>query len=480
MVNQKIIDYLKKQKKHGYDEEELRNMSIRHGFDKKEVNEALNHMNSPKIVQQPKKVEYPEPEPVQEQQPEPVSEKNPEDDLHDLKSEPSPKVHIPYKAIISAVVVLVIAGIGYAYFFVPFCGNGSIQPGESVQNCCLDIGCPGDQTCEQTGCADPICQECQYIENYVCVDYECCNDTACQGSMECENNVCVNITCGECEYLENNTCMKHECCSDDDCNETTVCIDNKCKTPGECGECEYLENNTCISYACCEDEDCDDDNASTDDRCLNPGELFSLCKNTQKPSCDRDSDCDDDNASTMDVCMGGIYCSSILITGCKNNDGYCPDSCEYDEDNDCEQEMVECTGINCFIDEAEDDCSPANLTYTFSTEDDGIIYDTEAYYELRGLEGDDCLFYTLYLDVDLTYTDDLIQEKLAQNMTQQEIDDEVDQLEDDYEDDYEDKDKLCEYPINQLVDVLRDMRDDDYMVPAYEEDNYDCTGSMYD
>lgn len=489
MVNQEIIDYLNKQKKHGYNDEELRNMSIRRGYDSGEIDEALNHMNSPQPVKQPEKVEYPTPEPVQEQspdpepepveEPEPVQETHKEEPIHGLKSKPLPRFNIPYKTIITTIVLLVLAGAGYAYFFVPLCGNGAIEMGETVETCCLDIGCPGDLICEETGCVDPVCGECQYLESYVCVDHECCNDSECQDFMECDNNVCVNITCGECEYLVNSTCMKYECCTDEDCNGTESCINNKCITLEECGECQYLENYTCKSYVCCENEYCEDSNPTTIDICVNPGTVNASCTNTERPSCQRDEDCDDNNASTMDICMGGSYCSAILITDCKDNDGHCPELCDYTDDNDCEKGKVECSGINCFIGEVEDDCNPANLTYDFTTERDGIIYDTEAYYELRGLEGDDCLFYTSYLDVDLTYSDNLTQTKLAQNMTQQEIEDEIDDLEDDFEDDYEGKDKLCEYPIDDLVDVLRDMKDDDYTVPADEEDDYDCTGSIY-
>ncbi|MBW2984508.1 hypothetical protein KY361_05305 [Candidatus Woesearchaeota archaeon] len=483
MVNQEIIDYLKKQKKRGYDDEEIRNMSIRRGYDPGEIDEALDHMNAPEPVKQPEKVEYPEPvpepkpEPVEE--PEPVKE-NPQEELSPyLEPDPLPKFPIHYTAITSFIVLLVLGGAGFFFFTMPVCGNGAIERGETIETCCLDAGCLGDQICEESGCVDPICGECQYLEAHSCVNYECCDDSACADSMKCENNVCIDITCGECEYAANYTCMKYECCTDEDCNGTEDCVNNKCIIPPECGACQYLENYTCKSYVCCENEYCEDSNPATIDICVNPGTVNASCTNTERPSCQRDEDCDDNNASTMDICMGGTYCSSIPITYCKDNDGYCPESCDYSDDNDCEKERVECSGINCFIEEAEDDCNPANLTYAFTTERDGIIYDTEAYYELRGLEGDDCLFYTFYLDVDLTYSDDLIQTKLAQNMTQQEIDNEIDDLEDDYEDDYEDKDKLCEYPIDDLVDVLRDMRDDDYMVPDDEEDDYDCTGSIY-
>jgi hypothetical protein len=465
MVNEKIVDYLKKRKKHGYKEEEIRNMAIRRGYDPKEIDEAFDHLGSPEPVKHPKEAEYPEPEKVEEEpefeplepyhaepedepkheQEKPAEHEQFEEHQHispeEAGLEPDPikfPKHIP---IIIFTVLIIISGVAAFIFLRPVCGNGTIEIGETAETCCVDAGCLGQQTCDGNICLDPICGSCQYMEMHSCIDYECCNDT--------------------------------------DCNGTEECIDNKCIIPQDCGECQYLENETCKSYVCCEDEYCSDSNPTTNDICLNPGTLNASCANIEKDPCQTDEDCDDGNASTIDICMGGLYCSTILVTECKDGDGACPELCDYTDDNDCEKGKVVCTGINCFIAEAEDDCNPANLTYSFSTIRSGIEYETTAYYELRGMEGNDCLFYTLYLDVDLDYTNDLIQTKLAQNMTIQEIDDEIDDLEDDFEDDYEDKDKLCEYPIDDLVDVLEDMKDDDYMVPDDEDDDYDCVGSFY-
>jgi hypothetical protein len=490
MVNEKIIDYLNKKKAHGYKEEEVRNMAIRHGFDSKEIDEAFDHLSSPEPVKQPEKVEYPSPE--LEPTPEHVQEKPIE---HELKHEtfeehkhispeeaglePDPlkfPKHIP----ITIFTILIIIGAVAAFVFLrPVCGNGAIEMGETAETCCIDAGCLGDQTCDGNICLDPICGECQYIDMHSCINYECCNKSACPDSKICENNVCIDIPCGECAYAVNYTCVNYECCNDTDCNSTQVCTDNKCIIPQECGECGYLENETCESYVCCEDEYCDDSNPTTSDICLNPGTMNASCTNIEKQSCQTDEECDDGNASTIDICMGGTYCSIILVTECKDGDGACPALCDYTDDNDCERGKVQCTGINCFINQVEDDCNPSNLTYKFSTVDSGIEYDFEAYYELRGMEGNDCLFYTLYIDVDLDYTSTLVQQKLDANMTMQQIEDEIDDLEDDLEDDYEGMDKLCEYPLDDLEDVLRDMKDDDYLVPSYEDSRYDCVGSFY-
>ncbi len=487
MVNQDIIHYLSRQRKYKYTNEQLRDMCIRRGYDKEEIDEALNYSSSPKKVQQPKEEDYPEPEPIQHNIPEIVPEpkeedsepkaksNSPEEELHDLPSGESPKPH-RHMGWIPIVIVLIIAAGGYAYFFVPLCGNGAIDLGETVENCCLDIGCPGEQSCQENACIDPTCGECQYIVSHKCEDYECCSNSACQDSMKCENHICAQITCGECEYAANYTCVKNESCTAESRNSTGQYSNNTT----QCGECQYLKNNTCKPYLCCDDDYCDDHNPSTIDICLKPGTLNASCVNTPRQTCQKDSDCDDGNASTKDICIGGTYCSTIVITECKDNDGCCPELCTYFDDNDCRQEMRQCSGINSFMDEAEDDCSLANLTYSFSAEKDGLVYDFDAYYELRGLdENDDCLFYTKYINVKLDYTYNLTQTKLAQNMTQLEIDDEIDDLEDDFEHDYEGKYKICRYPIDDLLDVLQAMKDDDYLVPADEEDDYDCDGSFY-
>jgi len=62
----------------------------------------------------------------------------------------------------------------------------------------------------------------------------------------------------------------------------------------------------------------------------------------QIDQCATNIDCNDNNVSTDDLCSGTPQlCSNILIASCINNDGYCPSGCTSDDDDDCEEMMVE-------------------------------------------------------------------------------------------------------------------------------------------
>ncbi len=97
------------------------------------------------------------------------------------------------------------------------CGNGIIEKGETGENCCQDVGCLGEQTCESYHCVDPICRECQYLENNKCVDYECCENADCNVNETCVSHKCEDLSCNYCQYIENHDCKSYGCCSEEDC-----------------------------------------------------------------------------------------------------------------------------------------------------------------------------------------------------------------------------------------------------------------------
>ena len=40
----------------------------------------------------------------------------------------------------------------------PVCGNGIVEEGETMQTCCEDTGCLGEQTCQNHQCIEPTCR----------------------------------------------------------------------------------------------------------------------------------------------------------------------------------------------------------------------------------------------------------------------------------------------------------------------------------
>ena len=84
----------------------------------------------------------------------------------------------------------------------PVCGNGIVEEGETIQNCCEDMGCLGEQNCEDNRCIEPVCSKCQYLEEHICISYACCTNLDCDDSNEETEDICVDAKTrsAECEY----------------------------------------------------------------------------------------------------------------------------------------------------------------------------------------------------------------------------------------------------------------------------------------
>ncbi len=172
----------------------------------------------------------------------------------------------------------------------------------------------------------------------------------------CTANKCEIITCGECQYISNHTCVDHECCSDDDCSADEKCTNHQCISV-TCSQCQYLSNRQCMDYTCCLDEDCDDNNATTIDTCNNPQTLNASCSYVMPDECTTSFECDDNNVSTLDICSGTPKtCSNTLITECTGGDDYCPLNCTYEDDEDCDECVID-SDCDDNDDSTEDTCS---------------------------------------------------------------------------------------------------------------------------
>ncbi len=99
------------------------------------------------------------------------------------------------------------------------------------------------------------------------------------------------------------------------------------------------------------------------------------CAPAEKDKCRKDAECDDNDASTRDTCEGNPKtCQNTPITECIYGDGYCPEGCTFEEDDDCEQtteetseEEVNISGLNITGEQESPDISdletsPVNLS----------------------------------------------------------------------------------------------------------------------
>ena len=267
MVNQQLIDYIKSEEAQGYTPKQLYDYLVQQGYNPNEVNEAINSVNQNIATQ----------------------------------NKPSPAKAAPGKhdhkfIIITAISFVILISAVFWVFTGPVCGNGELEKGETIETCCLDAGCLGEQICRDNACIEPTCGICQYLENHRCLSYECCDDNSCASTEICQDNNCIELSCDD---------------------------------------CQYASNHICNDYVCCNDIDCDDNNTDTDDACLNPSTPSASCSNIFN-ECETDADCNDNDVSTKDACSGAPkQCSNTKITECISGDIYCPIGCTSQQDNDC-------------------------------------------------------------------------------------------------------------------------------------------------
>ncbi|MBT3406259.1 hypothetical protein HN419_03760 [Candidatus Woesearchaeota archaeon] len=378
-----------------------------------------------------------------------------------------------------ALSLILIAGCGYT----PECGNAYVDEGEDWNTCCLDVGCLGDQTCQNNTCINPECGECQFLDErkHACADHECCDDSDCTDGNICEDNKCQMVVCGDCQYLssETNECVDHECCETKECKDNEICTDHACETV-TCGSCQYVEDHVCAAYACCKDSECDDDKSTTIDTCDKPTTADAKCMHESVKTCTEDSDCEDGKTYTEDVCLFGnpSRCVNFEISDCKDDDDFCPDGCSYSEDDDCSSASEDCDDLDCFLDALED-CDYAEVDYTAKDDDNDIIVRARTYMEIKGENSDDeCEVFFETKNIDIDFTDDYIEELEDDGHSDNEIDDMEDD-EQDEADDIEGEDFLaCFANTNNLETILEDWDDDKYDLD--DLDDYVCEESTVD
>jgi hypothetical protein len=332
------------------------------------------------------------------------------------------------------------------------CGNGILEEGETATTCCLDAGCFGEQSCENNVCIDPICGECQYLQESQCLDYECCDNNQCNPEDECNNNYCTELDCEINQYIQNHQCVDFECLNDIECSSSESCINNEC-IGIQCGSCEYADEHTCKPYACCRDVDCDDNKKITTDTCVNPETQSASCEYDQKYECLEDTDCDDNDPSTQEKCTMLRKCKYDEIKWCSDGDDYCPETCPYERDRDCDRRIVDCNDFSCMADES-DDCWWAEYTNRVSLEFMGIQHTTSTHYEIRPSGTGLCTFSPQTESIDQQFTGEMVQTMLDDGMTMEEITEQEIEM-NAMGDSMEGKQGWCNFEPENLEEVLR-------------------------
>lgn len=131
--------------------------------------------------------------------------------------------------------------------------------------------------------------------------------------------------------------------------------------------------------------------------------------------------------------------------------------------------------LDCFIEKAQT-CTPASINGSISINVFGAIQNTTSYSELRGMEGDRCIYYDKNIENTVYYSEEAIQIFLAAGSTQEEIDQQLQQMNDAL-DQVEGKEMICKYPIPDLVNLLTKLKQGILVVDTEAVTKYQCTGS---
>jgi len=84
-------------------------------------------------------------------------------------------------------------------------------------------------------------------------------------------------------------------------------------------------------------------------------------------------------------------------------------------------EVIDCnTDMDCFIASSQE-CKLSKVTHKYSIDIFGLNQTNTLFYEIKGLEADKCIFYINATKIDVKFTNEIVQQLLANNITQEQI-----------------------------------------------------------
>ncbi|MBS3076338.1 hypothetical protein J4481_01185 [Candidatus Pacearchaeota archaeon] len=128
-----------------------------------------------------------------------------------------------------------------------------------------------------------------------------------------------------------------------------------------------------------------------------------------------------------------------------------------------------------------DDCTPSKVTNFSSFNFIGLEFNITSYYELKGIQGGECVAYHRYENIDFDFSDSVKDAKISQGFTSEIINREVIQNNFQY-DKLEGKDSTCKYIADSN---LKANMEDNWSVSSYvlmidTTKPSECEGNLYD
>ena len=432
MVNQQLVDYIRSEELQGYGAKQLHDYLVQQGYDPAQVMEAISSVNQVPLQQK--------------------AENNVALSEHKLHRSSNKSALIASVATLGVILVVM--------FFLWFssravCGDGVLDEGETSATCCLDAGCPGERTCVDNECIAPVCGECQYVKDDICVDHDCCSDEDCTGKQRCENNLCIAIECGDCGYADKGVCKKYACCANSECDDGDDSTVDICKNPTslqamcshlseiELGDSEIevtvskevpvefksdgeshkisveqvAENaativvisepqRMAITVGEMKEVDFGNDGLTDIEITLLSIKNETLLIKLKKISygCVSDAECDDGNTKTTDECLNpatpSAYCNNYITP------------------IDCGEKW------ECFISYSTE-CYPAKLQVHRSLNYSSMTSESTVLLGMRGIQDDKCRYYEKLKSVSVTLREEELERMLNESFSQGQIDQQI-------------------------------------------------------
>jgi hypothetical protein len=138
---------------------------------------------------------------------------------------------------------------------------------------------------------------------------------------------------------------------------------------------------------------------------------------------------------------------------------------------------IDCqTDLDCFI-EASASCRPATVTYTVTVDVFGLLMTSRSLLEIKGLEADKCVFYMKTEQVDIEFSEELIQQMLAGGATQEQIEEQEKAANEQADMTTEGADGACRFDAADLAAMLSRWQEG-----AFSSEDWavaECGGAMF-
>lgn len=130
--------------------------------------------------------------------------------------------------------------------------------------------------------------------------------------------------------------------------------------------------------------------------------------------------------------------------------------------------------FDCFI-AAAASCEPASVTWAYDLDFFGAITSTILYQEIKGFDGDRCVYYQRTDSVEVSYSDEMVQQMIDNGLTEEQIEEQRSLAEEAAQ--QAGYDDTCLISTNDLVALLTRWQQGTFSTEDY--DTAECSGKVF-